>query len=199
MVPRRDETNDPSRFPDSVGLMSRGVVLWPDDDTTRAVTDVWAALEADGIPTLASHTHRRHRPHVSLVVADDLVPASVLEVIGSVPGRSLRLLVNSPGVFPGGILFFTCVPNVALLEEQHRVHDLVAPMARGLWDHFAPGAWSPHLTNAYDLSDAQVARALPVVLDHLPIEGWLTQGGVEDGDSGERWPAGARASEVASD
>jgi hypothetical protein len=61
--------------------MSRGVVLWPDDDTARAVTEVWAALEAAGIPTLASHTHRRHRPHVSLVVADDLVPDSALEVL----------------------------------------------------------------------------------------------------------------------
>jgi hypothetical protein len=179
--------------------MSRGVALWPDDDTGRAVTDVWAALEAAGIPTLASHTHRRHRPHVSLVVADDLVPGSVLEVLGSVPRRPLRLLLNSPGVFPGGILFLTCVPNAALLEEQRRVHDLVAPMAKGVWDHCAPGAWSPHLTNAYGLDDAQLARALPVVLDHLPIEGWLTRGGVEDGGSGERWPAGARASEAESD
>ena len=179
--------------------MSRGVVLWPDDDTTHAVTDVWAALEADGIPTLASRTHRRHQPHVSLVVADDLVPESVLEVVGSVPRGPLRLLVSSPGVFPGGILFLTCVPNAALLEEQRRVHDLVAPMANGLRDHFTPGAWSPHLTNAYDLDDAQLARAVPVVLDHLPIEGWLTRGGVEDGDSGERWPAGAWVSDVASD
>jgi 2'-5' RNA ligase superfamily len=179
--------------------MSRGVVLWPDDETTGTVTDVWAALEACGIPTLASHTHRRHRPHVSLVVADDLDPDPVLEVLGSVPGGPLRLLITSPGVFPGGILFLTCVPNAALLDEQRRVHDLVAPMAKGVWEYCTPGAWSPHLTNAYDLDDAQLARALPVVLDHLPIEGWLTRGGVEDGDSGERWPAGARTPDVASD
>ena len=179
--------------------MSRGVVVWPDDDVVHAVADVWAALETAGIPTLASHTHRRHRPHVSLVVADDLVPDSVQEVLGSVPGRPLPLLLNSPGVFPGGILFLTCVPNTALLEEQRRVHDLVAPIATGMRDHCAPGAWSPHLTIAYDVDDAQLARALPVVLDHLPIEGWLTRGGVEDGESGERWPTGAPVSDLESD
>jgi hypothetical protein len=169
--------------------MSRGIVLWPDDATTRAVTSVWAALETEGIPTLASRTHRRHRPHVSLVVGEDLDPATALEILETVPERPLRLLVSSPGVFPGGILFLACVPNTNLLEEQRRVHGLVAPMTKGLWEYFAPGAWSPHLTISYGLDEAQLARALPVILDHLPIEGWLTGGGVEDGHSGERWPA----------
>jgi hypothetical protein len=169
--------------------MSWGVVLWPDDDTSRAVTNLWALLEAENVPTLATRTHRQHRPHVSLVVADELTPSDVWEVLECVPSEPVRLLVSSPGVFPGGILFLACVPNGVLLEEQRRVHELVGPMTKGLWDYFVPGAWSPHLTISYGLDEAQLARALPLVLEQMPIEGWLTRGGVEDGNSGERWPA----------
>jgi hypothetical protein len=170
--------------------MSRGVVLWPDDETRRVVRSLWASLEAHDVPTLASHTHGRHRPHVSLVVAEDLVPSDALSALESVPREPLRLLVSSPGVFPGGVLFLACVPNAAFLEEQRRVHSVVAPRAKKPWDYFVPGAWSPHLTISYGLDSAQLARALPLVLDRLPLEGWLTSGGVEDGASGERWASG---------
>jgi hypothetical protein len=137
--------------PGNVRSMSRGVVLWPDDDTSRVVANLWALLEAEGVPTLATHTHRQHRPHVSLVVADDLLPSEALDVLESVPLKTLHLLVSGPGIFPGGILFLACVPNAELLEEQRRVHDLVAPMTKALWDYFVPGAWSPHLTISYGL------------------------------------------------
>jgi hypothetical protein len=57
------------------------------------------------------------------------------------------------------------------------------------WPYYRPGAWTPHVTTCRALTDAQLASALPVVLDALPIEGWLDAGGVEDGTTGERWPA----------
>jgi hypothetical protein len=185
--------------PGNVRSMSRGVVLWPDDDTSRVVTNLWALLEAEGVPTLATHTHRQHRPHVSLVVADDLLPSEALDVLESVPLKTLHLLVSGPGIFPGGILFLACVPNAELLEEQRRVHDLVAPMTKALWDYFAPGAWSPHLTISYGLDGVQLARAIPVVLDQVPVEGWLERGGVEDGISGERWLASGPRSGLPAD
>jgi hypothetical protein len=170
--------------------MSRGIVLWPDDDASRAVTDLWTSLEAEGIQTLASRTHRRHRPHVSLVVGEDLSPPGALAVLPLLPRHPLPLILNSVGVFPGGILFLACVPTPDLLEEQGRVHDLVAPMTEGLWSHFVPGAWTPHVTISYDLGGDQLGPALSITLGHLPIEGRLASGGVEDGGSGERWPAG---------
>jgi hypothetical protein len=170
--------------------MSRGVVLWPDDETSRAVTNLWASLEAAGIPTLARHTHGRRRPHVSLVVADDLSPSEALGVLRPLPRKPLRLILNSPGFFPGGVLFLACVPTSELLEEHRIVHGLVAGVTRDPCAYYAPGAWTPHVTISYGLSDEQLTRALPVALDRLPIEGWLTSGGVEDGRSGERWPAG---------
>jgi hypothetical protein len=34
-----------------------------------------------------------------------------------------------------------------------------------------------------------LTEALPIVLGHLPVEGALERGGVEDGTTGENWPA----------
>jgi hypothetical protein len=38
------------------------------------------------------------------------------------------------------------------------------------------------------LSPDEVAAALPLVLNHLPINGWFNHGGIEDGTTGENWP-----------
>lgn len=54
-----------------MGSMSLAVCLLFDREGDRAVREIWARLEADGVPTLLSHTHRRHRPHLSYVVALD--------------------------------------------------------------------------------------------------------------------------------
>jgi hypothetical protein len=174
--------------------MSRGVVLWPDETTSRVITGLWASLEAEGIHTLASRTHGRHRPHVSLVVGEDLSPPDALAVLPFLPRQTLPLVLNSAGVFPGGVLFLACVPLPELLEEQRRVHGLVAPMTTGLWPYCEPGAWTPHVTISYDLCGEELEGALAITLDHLPIAGLLVSGGVEDGSSGDRWPAGEPAS-----
>jgi 2'-5' RNA ligase superfamily len=175
---------------DNVRRMSRGVVLWPDEETTRAVTSIWRALLARDIPSLASHTHGRHQPHVSLVVGEGLSPHEVLEVLPALPWEPLRLVLNSAGVFPGGVLFLACVPTVPLLEVQRSVHRLVVPLTERPCAYSIPDIWTPHVTISFGLSGEQLGRALPLVLEHLPIEGWLAGCGVEDGDSGDRWPAG---------
>lgn len=59
--------------------------------TTRAVSGIWAELASRGLPSCATHTHRRH------------------------------LLVESAGVFPGGLLFLPCVANDQLLDKQRRL------------------------------------------------------------------------------
>jgi 2'-5' RNA ligase len=138
---------------------------------------------------MATHTHRRHQPHASLVVAEMLEVEPTLEAVGAVPARPIRLSVSSVGVFPGGVLFLACDPNRELLEEQQRVHKAVISTAIGPWPYFDPGSWTPHITMAMGLTNQQLAEALPVVLDHLPIEGRLDEGGVEDGTTGEKWPS----------
>lgn len=80
--------------------MSLGIVLWPDADTTRSIRELWGAIETDGVPSLATYSHRLHQPHVSLIVAQHMAAAEALKAIGTVPSGPIRCLANAAGVFP---------------------------------------------------------------------------------------------------
>jgi 2'-5' RNA ligase len=136
---------------------------------------------------MATHSHRRHVPHISLFVAEDLPVSGALAALGRVPKEPLRLLIESAGMFPEGNLFLAAIVTPALQEEQRRVHDLIESMAFDPWPHFAPGTWTPHITTARSLTSDQVGPAMSIVLPHLPIEGRLDSGGVEDGKTGQHW------------
>ena len=171
--------------------MSRGVVLWPDAEAGRAVRDLWDVLTERGLPSLATHTHRLHQPHVSLTVGEHLPAREALSALGCVPAAPIPLQVEAVAVFPGGHLILPVVVNQGLLDEQRRVHDAVDAVMVDPWPYYRPGAWMPHITLGMSYSPDQLALALPLVLASLPVEGHLDHGGVEDGSSGENWPAPA--------
>jgi hypothetical protein len=53
------------------------------------------------------------------------------------------------------------------------------------WPYFEMDRWVRHVTLAWSLSSAELAAAIPLVLDELPIAGTFDHGGVEDGTTGE--------------
>lgn len=170
--------------------MSRGVVLWPDVTTSANIRDLWNVLSDRGLPSLATHTHRLHQPHCSLSVAEELPAEEALDSVGVVPSRTIPLLVGSVGLFPpDGALFLACVANEPLLSEQRRVHRALASLAVKRWPFFEVDAWVPHITVSMGMTPGQLATAIPVVMDRLPIVGTFDRGGVEDGTTGENWPA----------
>jgi hypothetical protein len=169
--------------------MSRGVVLWPDVATSARIRDIWNALEAGGVPSLASHTHRKHQPHLSLAVAEALPAEDALVAIGATPTTPIDLRIESVGLFPGNALFLAVVVNGPLLLEQQRVHAAVKRLAVDPWPYFEPGGWVPHITLSMCVPGEELALVIPTVLEHLALVGTLDRGGVEDGTTGENWPA----------
>jgi 2'-5' RNA ligase len=167
--------------------MSRGVVVWPDAAASSAILGLWESLEDAGIPTLHSHTHRRHRPHLSLYVAEDLPPDETLAAVGRVPSEPIPLHIENIGLFPQGVLFLACVPNSQLLDEQVRVRSVVKPLAIEPWPFFEEGRWTPHLTVSWSLEASQIDQAFLLLSVALPIHGLLDRGGVEDGRTGDNW------------
>jgi hypothetical protein len=176
--------------------------LWPDGIASQLIRALWNEIAANDLPSMATHTHQLHQPHVSLTVAEHLPVTAALEAVQPVPREPIRLLVEAAGVFPStspaatlisdetetsGVLFLACVANPELLDEQRRVHEAIRPLAVKPWPHFEPGTWTPHITTGWALTPRQLARAMPIVIDRLPIAGLLDRGGVEDGSTGERW------------
>jgi hypothetical protein len=169
--------------------MTRGVVLWPDDRTSIGIRSIWNELAANELPSMTTETHRLHRPHVSLIVADRLNIHELLASLGRLPSAPIPLLIESIGLVPGGHLLLTATPHTGLLAEQDRIHRTAKPFADGARSHYEPGQWLPHLTVARGLTPEQVRRATSLVLPKLPIRGSLISGGIEDGRTGEQWPA----------
>jgi hypothetical protein len=170
--------------------MSRGVVLWPDGQTGAVIRELWDGLSDCGLPSLASHTHRLHQPHCSLSVAEELPADEALAAVGVVPSQPIPLLVGSVDVFPpNGALFLACVANKPLLSEQRRVHRALVRMVVQPWPYFEFDAWVPHITLSMGMTPDALATAIPLVMDRLPITGTFNCGGVEDGTTGDKWPA----------
>jgi hypothetical protein len=51
--------------------------MYFDDRADAAVRQLWQRLTDAGLPSMATRTHRRHRPHVSLAVAGSLADADL--------------------------------------------------------------------------------------------------------------------------
>ena len=159
--------------------MAEGVILLLDDRAERIVHGLWNALEDAGIPSLATHTHRRHQPHVTLVVADRVVPGGV----AAMRGESLQLV--GPGVFggDGGFLFLTVAPTRRLVEEQA----VLESACEDVWPDYRPGVWLPHVTLAAGLTDQQLAEGMTVCrAAPLPILASVREVSVADPDTGKQ-------------
>jgi 2'-5' RNA ligase len=143
--------------------MAKGIVLLFDAESAGAIRAGWRQLEAAGIRALESFTHRRHEPHVSLVVADEIAIGGWMEVLraGFFPTDPMRIVLGPAGVFPGGWVYLGVDKPPA-----SRHADLITALgedARGVWEHYLPENWIPHCTLAGDLSEQQSASAIRVV------------------------------------
>lgn len=140
--------------------MAQGIVLLLDDEADAAVRVCWQGLEEAGIPSLVTHTHGRHVPHISLVVAELIEVGEWLAVLrdGWFAGPPVSVRLGPVGTFPDGGWVFL---GVVGLDRSAHVR-LVASLGNhvsDLWEHYLPDMWVPHCTLAGGLDASQVAEA----------------------------------------
>jgi 2'-5' RNA ligase len=171
------------------GAMGHAVELLFDPTTEAAIKGLWARLETAGLPSLASRTHRRHRPHISLSVAERIDTGQLQDARDCLAAAHLDVTLYAPGVFPRpGVLYLSVVPTLALLRLHQEVHaalrdGMVAPR-----DGYAVGAWMPHCTLAQDLTRAQLARGIDLLHDQPPVTAHIANAGLLDTTTGEVLP-----------
>jgi 2'-5' RNA ligase len=169
--------------------MGHAVEVLFDPTTEAAIKGVWDRLEAAGVPSLASRTHRRHRPHISLSVAERIDAGQLEEASDCLAATHLDVTLYSPAVFPRpGVLYLSVVPTLALLRLHEAVHaamrdGMVAPR-----DGYAVGAWVPHCTLAQDLTRAQLVRGIDLLHDQPVITAHVNSAGLLDTATGEVLP-----------
>ncbi|MGB7961353.1 MAG: 2'-5' RNA ligase family protein, partial [Propionicimonas sp.] len=139
--------------------MALAVCLLFDSAGDHLVRQLWVRLEARGVPTLLTHTHRQHRPHLSLAVARRWDLEEVLRSLVPIPpGEAFRLSLPGIVAFTRGRASLAVAVNADLARRQQAVAEAVAESGADLHHHYEPGRWLPHVS----LATGGNAKQLPV-------------------------------------
>ena len=147
----------------------------------RALRSLWRRVEEAGVPSMSSHTHGRHVPHLSYAVR---------AAVSALPdGGPLTLHLNAVAAAPRGRVWLVPAASAALVRRQEAVAEVTTTTpGADLHRHYLPGRWLPHV------SVAPRARLvdLPVVADVsyavLPLTVRADRAALVDSATGERRP-----------
>lgn len=155
----------------------------------RAVRGLWARLEARGVPTLATHTHGRHHPHMSYAVLREWELEPVRAALASLPdGGPFPVTVQGTTVFPRGRSALAVAVPAEVMLRQQAVTECVRATGAQLHRHYLPGAWIPHISVATGASGALLPVAVTAISDVLPLTLAVTRAVLVDSATGETWP-----------
>jgi 2'-5' RNA ligase len=170
-------------------MASLSVCLLLDDAADRAVRRLWRQLADDGVPSLATYTHGRHVPHLTLASlgqADLVVVRGLLAPVG--PKQPAHLRFEALGAFTRSRCSLVPVVAPELLTAQQRVVDRLRSASLPVQRHYLPGAWLPHLT----LTPRMPVELLPKVAQRayevLPLSATATRTAVVDTGTGDVHP-----------
>ncbi|MBV9088757.1 MAG: 2'-5' RNA ligase family protein [Mycobacteriaceae bacterium] len=169
--------------------MALAVCLLFDRRSERAVRALWDRLEGLGVPSLRSHTHGRHVPHVSYAVLrrwDDPGVTGALAALGG--GPAVRLHFDGVGLFRRGRTWLLAGVSADLAARQQRVVDAVAAAGADLHKHYRPGVWVPHCSLAPRVPLAQLPEVATAVFDVLPLPATLDHAALINSATGQLRP-----------
>ncbi len=151
------------------------VELVLDDRTDAAIRDEWAALLDAGLPSQGRHRGASNRPHVTVALADTLVPGDLSRLAAVAADLPLPVTVGGLLIFGGRrfVLARLAVPGPEILRLQGAMLASLAEPADP-HGHFSAGRWTPHITLARRLSADEVASAVQALGEVAPFDGTLT-------------------------
>lgn len=167
--------------------MSLSVCLLFDRDTNHALRSLWARLESIGVPTLLTHTHEKHLPHLSYAVLRQWDMDRVVEAVESLPaGAPVPLHFDTVGHFHRGRAALVAAPSIDLLRRQERVFGALAATGADLHHYYLPGKWVPHTSLATHVRAGQLARMTSLAHDILPLDAVAEAASIIDSGTGRR-------------
>jgi 2'-5' RNA ligase len=157
-------------------LVTLSICLTLDGPGDRAVRALWRRLEEAGVPTLQSHTHGRHVPHLTLAS----LRSWDLETLGRelarlAPVSAEDVSFDALGMFRRSRCWLVPAPTHDLLSRQEEVVAAARRSGADLHRHYEPGQWVPHLTLAPRLHLDDLAVVAARVYDVLPLRAVLTR------------------------
>ncbi len=174
--------------------MSLAVCLLFSPDGQQLVRQLWGRLEAHGVPTLLTHTHRRHSPHLSLAVLRswdlDAVTSAAREAC-----EGAQFELSMPGIvaFTRGRASLAVGVNAELARRQQFAAEALVSSGADLHRHYQPGKWVPHVSLTTGGSAHQLPLISNLINDALPLTVAVESAALIDTSDGRTWPlAGSR-------
>ena len=182
----RDRPSEGGRRDD--GCMSLAVCLLFDRQGDRVIREVWARLESEGVPTLLTHTHGQHRPHLSYAVALQWDLDRVLEAVAAL-GDAGGFALDFQGMlaFNRGRAALAASVTAEVAYRQERVAAAVAATGAELHHHYERGSWVPHVSLATRAKEAQLPAVARAVSDALPLRVRVIRADLINSGTGESW------------
>jgi 2'-5' RNA ligase len=163
------------------------VCLLFDARTDEALRALWRRLEAAGVPTLLTHTHGRHVPHLSYAVLRRYDEVRVAEALDLLPdGGRCTLHLDALGMFRRSRCWLVPAGISDLARRQERVVEALESTGAELHRNYLPGVWVPHCTVAPRARLAQLSTVAAAVYDVLPLTATVEAAALIDSSTGRR-------------
>lgn len=150
--------------------MALALCLLFDPKSERLVRGLWQRLEGSGVPTLLTHTHRRHPPHLSYAVlrrwTEDGLGEGLAQLSDAGP---VDVAAQGSLMFPRGRSALACAISAALAARQERAASSLTAAGAELHRHYEVGRWIPHVSVATRATGSQLTTIANAVSDLLPI------------------------------
>lgn len=169
--------------------MALSVCLLLDDRADRTLRSLWRRLEVAGVPTLLTHTHGHHVPHLTLASLLDYDLAAVRAALANRPvAQPEPVILDALGMFRRSRCWLGLAPSVQIVERQQAAVEAVRAVGARVHRSYEPGAWVPHLTLAPRLHLEQLPVVARHVFEILPIEATMARAALVDTTSGTVHP-----------
>jgi hypothetical protein len=166
------------------------VCLLLDEPAEKAVRGVWRRLEESGVPSLLSHTHGRHVPHLSLASLRSYALDPVRSALEALPtpasgpnGDALHF--DGLGMFRRSRCWLLPAVTRDLLDRQAAVVAALQATGADLHQHYLPGTWLPHLTLAPRVHLADLPLVARVAFEILPLAAGVSRTALVNTSNGE--------------
>ena len=169
--------------------MALAVCLLFDARSDLRVRELWSRLEATGVASLATHTHRRHHPHLSYAVLRAWDHGRVYEALrGLAAAEPFAMTVHGTLMFPRGrvALAPASAPDLGLRQAE-TVAALAATGAE-LHRHYRAGQWIPHVSVSPHTHGSAIPTVVRMISDILPLTIRVDRAALVDSGTGQTWP-----------
>lgn len=169
--------------------MALGVCLLFNSRAERALWELCDRLEEIGVATLRSHTHRRHRAHLSYTVLVGWDLAAVRSAVCALPDNGpIEIVFQAMGEFPRGRICLTPAVPPELLTRQQAVTEAVTGAGAVVHKHYAADNWLPHCAIAPRVRLEQLPVVAARINDVLPLRAMIAHAALIDSATGQLWP-----------